>query len=167
MGIFADGAAVRTVGKETFRICSGLVDEMVTVRTRVQCHALWLQTCTLLGHFGATCCHILHSSVQLLHEPNTSKLSADCDIKREREKGRETRGCCLLAACLLPACCLLAVCLLSACSRFYADVYVISVTVSIHHTRSTPMRSAPPSSMDSTIPGASWSQLARSQSLAW
>jgi len=40
VGIFADGAAVRTVGKETFRICSGLVDEMVTVNTDEICAAI-------------------------------------------------------------------------------------------------------------------------------
>lgn len=31
VGLFVDGAAVRTVGKETFRVCSALVDDMVTV----------------------------------------------------------------------------------------------------------------------------------------
>tara|TARA_B100000780_G_scaffold172217_1_gene120589 strand:+ start:112 stop:531 length:420 start_codon:yes stop_codon:yes gene_type:complete len=30
VGTFADGAAVRTIGAETFRICNELVDEMVT-----------------------------------------------------------------------------------------------------------------------------------------
>ena len=33
MGLFADGAAVRTVGSETFRVCKDLVDDMVTVST--------------------------------------------------------------------------------------------------------------------------------------
>ena len=31
VGTFADGAAVRTIGAETFRICNELVDEMVTL----------------------------------------------------------------------------------------------------------------------------------------
>lgn len=31
VGLFVDGAAVRTVGKETYRVCSALVDDMVTV----------------------------------------------------------------------------------------------------------------------------------------
>ena len=33
VGLFADGAAVRKVGDETFRVCNVLVDDMVTVNT--------------------------------------------------------------------------------------------------------------------------------------
>mmetsp|Transcript_33168 Transcript_33168/g.65978 ORF Transcript_33168/g.65978 Transcript_33168/m.65978 type:complete len:576 (-) Transcript_33168:315-2042(-) len=40
VGIFADGAAVKTVGQETFRICNELVDEMVTVSTDEICAAI-------------------------------------------------------------------------------------------------------------------------------
>jgi len=40
VGLFADGAAVRVVGKETFRVCSHLVDEMVTVTTDEICAAI-------------------------------------------------------------------------------------------------------------------------------
>lgn len=40
VGIFADGAAVKTIGAETFRICSELVDEMVTVSTDEICAAI-------------------------------------------------------------------------------------------------------------------------------
>ena len=40
VGLFADGAAVRTVGTETFRICRELVDEMVTVNTDEICAAI-------------------------------------------------------------------------------------------------------------------------------
>jgi len=40
VGIFADGAAVRTVGTETFRICNELVDDMVTVSTDEICAAI-------------------------------------------------------------------------------------------------------------------------------
>lgn len=40
VGLFADGAAVRVVGKETFRVCSQLVDEMVTVTTDEICAAI-------------------------------------------------------------------------------------------------------------------------------
>ena len=40
VGIFADGAAVKTVGEETFRICNELVDEMVTVTTDEICAAI-------------------------------------------------------------------------------------------------------------------------------
>ena len=40
VGLFADGAAVRTVGTETFRICKDLVDEMITVSTDEICAAI-------------------------------------------------------------------------------------------------------------------------------
>lgn len=40
VGLFADGAAVRVVGKETFRVCNQLVDEMVTVTTDEICAAI-------------------------------------------------------------------------------------------------------------------------------
>lgn len=42
VGLFADGAAVRTIGKETFRICNLLVDEMITVTTDEICNAIKL-----------------------------------------------------------------------------------------------------------------------------
>mmetsp|Transcript_12852 Transcript_12852/g.24128 ORF Transcript_12852/g.24128 Transcript_12852/m.24128 type:complete len:585 (-) Transcript_12852:57-1811(-) len=42
VGLFADGAAVKTVGTETFRICSELVDDMVTVSTDQICNAIKL-----------------------------------------------------------------------------------------------------------------------------
>lgn len=40
VGLFVDGAAVRTVGKETFRVCSALVDDMVTVSNDEVCAAI-------------------------------------------------------------------------------------------------------------------------------
>ena len=40
VGLFADGAAVRTVGTETFSICSQLTDEMITVDTDEICAAI-------------------------------------------------------------------------------------------------------------------------------
>ncbi|GMH99872.1 hypothetical protein TrST_g9157 [Triparma strigata] len=42
VGLFADGAAVRTVGEETFRVCNMLVDDMVTVSTDQICSAIKL-----------------------------------------------------------------------------------------------------------------------------
>jgi len=42
VGLFADGAAVRTVGKETFRVCNQLVDDMITVDTDEVCNAIKL-----------------------------------------------------------------------------------------------------------------------------
>ena len=40
VGLFADGAAVRTVGTETFTLCNELVDEMITVSTDEICSAI-------------------------------------------------------------------------------------------------------------------------------
>jgi threonine dehydratase len=40
VGLFADGVAVKQVGKETFRICRELVDEMVRVDTDAICAAI-------------------------------------------------------------------------------------------------------------------------------
>ncbi|KAL7570435.1 hypothetical protein ACA910_017266 [Epithemia clementina (nom. ined.)] len=40
VGLFADGAAVKTVGDETFRVCKALVDEMITVNTDEICSAI-------------------------------------------------------------------------------------------------------------------------------
>jgi len=42
VGLFADGAAVKTIGKETFRVCNELVDDMVTVDTDQICNAIKL-----------------------------------------------------------------------------------------------------------------------------
>ena len=40
VGLFADGAAVRTVGRETFRLCQAHVDAMLTVTTDEVCEAI-------------------------------------------------------------------------------------------------------------------------------
>jgi threonine dehydratase len=40
VGLFADGVAVKQVGKETFRICRALVDDIVRVDTDATCAAL-------------------------------------------------------------------------------------------------------------------------------
>uniref|UniRef100_M4C4L5 Threonine dehydratase n=1 Tax=Hyaloperonospora arabidopsidis (strain Emoy2) TaxID=559515 RepID=M4C4L5_HYAAE len=40
VGLFADGAAVKRVGAETFRVCAEYVDEMVTVSTDEICAAI-------------------------------------------------------------------------------------------------------------------------------
>ena len=40
VGLFADGASVRVVGTETFRICEELVDAMITVTTDEICAAI-------------------------------------------------------------------------------------------------------------------------------
>jgi threonine dehydratase len=40
VGLFADGAAVKTVGEETFRLCQEVVDEVVQVTTDETCAAI-------------------------------------------------------------------------------------------------------------------------------
>lgn len=40
VGLFADGAAVKTVGEETFRICQECIDEMILVSTDEACAAI-------------------------------------------------------------------------------------------------------------------------------
>ncbi|KAL1961018.1 hypothetical protein VTO42DRAFT_4906 [Malbranchea cinnamomea] len=40
VGLFADGAAVKTVGKETFRLCREVVDEIIQVSTDETCAAI-------------------------------------------------------------------------------------------------------------------------------
>src|SRR5258706_191277 len=40
VGLFADGVAVKEVGRETFRLCRELVDEMVLVDTDEMCAAI-------------------------------------------------------------------------------------------------------------------------------
>lgn len=42
VGLFADGAAVKTIGEETFRVCNRLVDDMITVDTDQICNAIKL-----------------------------------------------------------------------------------------------------------------------------
>jgi len=56
VGLFADGAAVKTVGAETFRICNELVDDMVTVSTDEICAAIkdgFMETRCVLEPAGA------------------------------------------------------------------------------------------------------------------
>ncbi|MGQ4806789.1 L-threonine dehydratase biosynthetic IlvA [Candidatus Entotheonellaceae bacterium PAL068K] len=40
VGLFADGVAVKVVGEETFRVCQGLIDDMVMVDTDAICAAI-------------------------------------------------------------------------------------------------------------------------------
>lgn len=56
VGLFADGAAVRRVGDETFRVCQMVVDEMITVTTDEICAAIkdtFLDTRVVLEPAGA------------------------------------------------------------------------------------------------------------------
>eukprot|EP00536_Pseudo-nitzschia_multiseries_P009856 jgi/Psemu1/201919/e_gw1.287.42.1 len=42
VGLFADGAAVKTIGEETYRVCNKFVDQMITVDTDQICDAIKL-----------------------------------------------------------------------------------------------------------------------------
>lgn len=56
VGLFADGAAVRVVGDETFRLCQMVVDEMITVSTDEICAAIkdaFIDTRVVLEPAGA------------------------------------------------------------------------------------------------------------------
>jgi len=56
VGLFADGAAVRKVGDETFRLCQTVVDEMITVSTDDICSAIkdsFIDTRVVLEPAGA------------------------------------------------------------------------------------------------------------------
>jgi len=56
VGLFADGAAVKKVGDETFRLCSQHVDEMITVSTDEICAAIkdsFIDTRVVLEPAGA------------------------------------------------------------------------------------------------------------------
>lgn len=56
VGLFADGAAVRRVGDETFRLCQSVVDEMITVSTDDICAAIkdaFIDTRVVLEPAGA------------------------------------------------------------------------------------------------------------------
>jgi len=56
VGLFADGAAVKLVGEETFRLCQNLVDEMITVSTDEICAGIkqtFLETRTIMEPAGA------------------------------------------------------------------------------------------------------------------
>jgi threonine dehydratase len=55
VGLFADGAAVRSVGEENFRICKDLIDEMVMVGTD--------EICGMLIHYFSSYYMVLHADM--------------------------------------------------------------------------------------------------------
>ena len=76
VGLFADGAAVRTVGDETFRVCNTLVDDMVTVSTDQICAAIKLA----------------YNDARVVLEPAGALGVAGMKKVRRREKERVERG---------------------------------------------------------------------------
>ena len=56
VGLFSDGTAVKTVGRETFRLCKLYVDEIITVNTDATCAAIkdvFVETRSILEPAGA------------------------------------------------------------------------------------------------------------------
>jgi len=91
VGIFADGAAVKTVGQETFRICNELVDEMVTVSTDEICAAIkdgFMDTRCVLEPAGALAIAGVRKWVSLTHQRDQTFVAiasgANMDFDRLR-----------------------------------------------------------------------------------
>ena len=102
VGLFADGAAVRTVGTETFKICNELVDQMITVSTDEICAAIKmgfndtrsvLEPAGALGIAGMVKYAKLHSIKGQTFVAISSGANMDFDRLRfvsERADGSET-----------------------------------------------------------------------------
>lgn len=76
VGLFADGAAVKTVGEETFRICSEVVDEVIQVDTDDICAAIkdvFEDTRSILEPAGALSLAGLKKYVEKWPSRNTSR----------------------------------------------------------------------------------------------
>jgi threonine dehydratase len=76
VGLFADGAAVKTVGEETFRICQEVVDEVVQVTTDETCAAIkdmFEDTRSIVEPAGALALAGLKKYVSRNPSPNRSR----------------------------------------------------------------------------------------------
>ncbi|KAK9315722.1 tryptophan synthase beta subunit-like PLP-dependent enzyme [Lipomyces starkeyi] len=81
VGLFADGAAVKMVGEETFRLCSAFVDEVVRVNTDELCAAMkdiFEDTRSVVEPTGALAVAGLKS--YLAAHPKLNKKGAFCAI---------------------------------------------------------------------------------------
>ena len=82
VGLFADGVAVKRVGKETFRLCRQLVDEMVLADTDEMCAAI----------------KDVFEDTRVVLEPAGALAVAGAKIWVERKKGKKrARGMTLVA----------------------------------------------------------------------
>ena len=91
VGLFADGAAVKTIGRETFRICHELVDDMVTVSTDEICAAIkdgFMETRCVLEPAGALAIAGVKQWVARTHASNLTLVAtasgANMDFDRLR-----------------------------------------------------------------------------------
>ncbi|KAF2863331.1 threonine dehydratase I [Piedraia hortae CBS 480.64] len=76
VGLFADGAAVKTVGRETFRVCSTVVDEVIQVDTDDICAAIkdvFEDTRSILEPAGALSVAGLKKYVEQNPDPNPKR----------------------------------------------------------------------------------------------
>jgi threonine dehydratase len=82
VGLFADGAAVKTVGEENFRICQEVVDEVIQVTTDETCAAIkdvFEDTRSIVEPAGALALAGLKKYVAKNPSPNTNRgLVAIC-----------------------------------------------------------------------------------------
>ena len=90
VGLFADGAAVKTIGRETFRICHELVDDMETVSTDDLCsdHDGFMETRCVLEPAGALAIAGVKQWVARTHASNLTLVAtasgANMDFDRLR-----------------------------------------------------------------------------------
>jgi threonine dehydratase len=76
VGLFADGAAVKTVGEETFRLCQEVVDEVIQVTTDEICAAIkdvFEDTRSILEPAGALALAGLKKYVEVNPSANTKR----------------------------------------------------------------------------------------------
>lgn len=76
VGLFADGAAVKVVGEETFRLCREVVDEIIQVSTDETCAAIkdsFEDTRSILEPAGALALAGLKKYVALNPSPDTAR----------------------------------------------------------------------------------------------
>ena len=81
VGLFSDGTAVKLVGKETFRICKKVVDEIITVDTDEICAAIndvFTDTRSILEPAGALAIAGLKKYVELHHAKKKTMVAVAC-----------------------------------------------------------------------------------------
>ena len=81
VGLFSDGTAVKLVGKETFRICKKVVDEIITVDTDEICAAIndvFTDTRSILEPAGALAIAGLKKYVEQHHTKKKTLVAVAC-----------------------------------------------------------------------------------------
>ena len=81
VGLFSDGTAVKLVGKETFRLCKEVVDDMITVDTDAICAAIsdvFTDTRSILEPAGALAIAGMKAYVAKHHIENQTLIGIAC-----------------------------------------------------------------------------------------